>query len=160
MTATPHSPEDVSRRQILVTREFSAPRELAWEAMTSPQHVGKWWGPRGFTTETESMDLRPGGEWKHVMVAPDGTRFRNHSVYREVRKPERIVYAHTGYFPDGGTIEFESTWTFEALSPTRCRVTIWNVFPTVERFQSVAKFGVVEGAQQTLERLGEQLCPP
>src|SRR4029077_16534570 len=54
-------------REIVLTRVFDAPRELVWQAMTDPKHVVNWWGPRGFTTTIEVMDVRPGGVWKHVM---------------------------------------------------------------------------------------------
>ena len=54
-------------REIVITRVVNAPRELVWEAMTNPQHVVQWWGPTGFTTTIEKMDVRPSGVWKHVM---------------------------------------------------------------------------------------------
>ena len=81
-------------REIVVSRVFDAPRELVWEAWTNPKHVANWWGPTGFSTTIEKMDVRPGGEWKHVMHGPDGTDYPNHSVFIEVVKPERIVYSH------------------------------------------------------------------
>ena len=82
------SPAD---REILITRVVSAPRELVWEAMTKPEHVVRWWGPRGFTTQTEIMDVRPGGVWKHTMIGPDGARYPNKSIFKEVTRPERIA---------------------------------------------------------------------
>ena len=54
-------------REIVITRMFDAPRELVWQAMTDPKHVVHWWGPRGFTTTIQQMDVRPGGIWQHVM---------------------------------------------------------------------------------------------
>jgi len=61
--------------------------------MTEPQHVVNWWGPRGFTTTIQEMDVRPGGVWKHIMHGPDGANYPNHSVFREVVAPERLVFA-------------------------------------------------------------------
>ena len=54
-------PENTADREIVVTREFTATRELVWEAMTNPKHVVNWWGPRGFSTTIKEMDFRVGG---------------------------------------------------------------------------------------------------
>jgi uncharacterized protein YndB with AHSA1/START domain len=143
-------------RELVISRVFDAPRELVWRAWTEPQHIVKWWGPRGFTTTVEAMDVRPGGEWKHVMHGPDGKDYPNHTVFTEVRKPERIVFTNTG----GKTrqdVQFESTWTFEDLGG-QTRVTIRMVFATAQECLRVAReYGAVEGGQQTLARLAEFL---
>lgn len=70
-------------REIVITRTFDAPRELVWEAMMNPEHVVHWWGPNGFSTTIEKMDLRVGGVWKHVVHGPDGTEYpKQERVYR------------------------------------------------------------------------------
>jgi len=81
-------------REIVISRELNAPRELAWQAMTSPEHVVHWWGRRGFTTTIEKMDFRVGGEWKQVMHGPDGANYPNKHVFKEIVKPERMVFTH------------------------------------------------------------------
>ena len=85
-----------SDREIVLTRVFDAPREVVWKAWTDPQHIVKWWGPNGFTDTIETMAVRPGGTWKHVMHGPDGTDYANNSRYLEVVKPERLVYSLDG----------------------------------------------------------------
>ncbi|HEX4578251.1 MAG TPA: SRPBCC domain-containing protein, partial [Edaphobacter sp.] len=60
-------------REIVFMRVFDAPRRMVWEAWTDPEQVGLWWGPRGFSTTVQEMDVRPGGLWKLVMHGPDGT---------------------------------------------------------------------------------------
>jgi len=146
-------------REIFVTRDFAAPRELVWEALTNPRHVVNWWGPRGFTTTIETMDVRPGGVWQHTMRGPDGVNYPNHSVLQEVVKPERIVYAHGGRRENGPGVNFTATWTFESLTAETTRVTLRMVFPSAAERDFVAlEFGAVEGAQQTFERLGEHLA--
>lgn len=145
-------------REIVIIRDVEAPRELVWEAMTSPEHVVHWWGPRGFTTTIEEMDVRPGGVWKHVMHGPDGTDYPNKSVFKEVVKPERIVYAHGGGKKGAPGVNFVATWTFDALGDGKTRVTIHMVFPTAaDRDRIVKEYGAIEGGKQTLERLSEQL---
>ena len=145
------------RSEILVSRLFDAPRELAWQAMTDPRHIVHWWGPRGFTTTIQEMDVRPGGVWTLVMHGPDGTDSPNHSVFQEVVYPERLVFAHGGSRPGGPEADFIGTWTFEAVGD-QTRVTIHMVFPTAAQRDIVVKeYGALEGAKQTLERLSEHL---
>ena len=150
--------EETADREILITREFSASRELVWEAMTNPKHVVNWWGPRGFTTTIEKMDFRVGGVWQHVMRGPDGTKYPNKSVFKEIVKPERIVFQHGGKREGGPGVSFVSTWTFDSTETNKTKVTIRMVFPAAaERDFVVKEFGAIEGGKQTLERLGEYL---
>lgn len=146
-------------REIFVTRDFDAPREVVWKAMTSPEHVVYWWGPRGFTTTIETMDVRPGGIWKHVMHGPDGVNYPNQSTFKEVVEPERIVYSHGGKREGGPGVSFVATWTFEALAANKTRLSLRMVFDSPSARDFVAKeFGAIDGAKQTLERLGEYLA--
>src|SRR5882672_845748 len=80
--------------EVIVTRVYDAPRELVFDAFTDPKHISNWWGPWGFTTTTHSMDVRPDGEWRYTMHGPDGTDYPNLTVYREIKRPERLVYTH------------------------------------------------------------------
>jgi uncharacterized protein YndB with AHSA1/START domain len=159
MPATPSTSTDTSDREIVITREFAAPRELVWDAMTDPRHVVNWWGPRGFTTVIDTMDVRVGGTWKHTMIGPDGRRYPNKSIFREVTRPERIVYSHGGGSEDGPGANFVATWTFEALTNQRTRVTIHMVFATAQARDTVVReYGAIEGGRQTLERLSEHVA--
>jgi len=86
-TATVTLPTD---EQILITREFNAPRHLVFKAWTTPELVKRWWtGDRADTTSVE-IDLRVGGSWRYVMVA-DGFESAFHGEYREIVPNERIV---------------------------------------------------------------------
>ena len=75
-----------SEDEMVVSRLLNAPRELVFDVWTDPRHLGEWWGPVGFTTTTQHMDLRPGGEWIHVMHGPDGIDYPNHTVFIEVNR--------------------------------------------------------------------------
>ena len=87
-TATVTLPEDT---QILITREFDAPKHLVYEAWTTPELVKRWWsGERGSVTIAE-IDLRVGGMWRYVMVADGGLEVGFHGEYREIVPNERIV---------------------------------------------------------------------
>jgi uncharacterized protein YndB with AHSA1/START domain len=138
-------------REIATTRVFDAPRDLVFDAWTDPQHVAQWWGPNGFTTTTHSMDVRPGGEWIFIMHGPDGTDYKNHIVYREVVRPERLVYDHVS-----GPL-FHATVIFEAVGE-KTRIRMQMLFETAElRNQVAEKFGAVEGLNQTLNHLEEHV---
>jgi uncharacterized protein YndB with AHSA1/START domain len=143
-------------REIYIAREFDAPRELLWEAMTNPRHVVNWWGPVGFTTTIEEMDFRVGGTWKHTMRGPDGAEYPNQSLFKEIVKPEKIVYSHGGHRKGGPGVSFVSTWTFDELGKNKSRVSIRMIFPNTEKRDFVVKeFGAIEGGKQTLARLAE-----
>src|SRR5256885_1211008 len=80
-----------SGTEILITREFDAPRDLVFKAMTDPDLIPRWWGPPNQTRTVDKMDVRPGGRWRYVMGAPDGTKSAFRGEYREVVAPERVV---------------------------------------------------------------------
>src|SRR4030088_2418411 len=87
-TATVTLPTD---EQILITREFDAPKHLVYKAWTTPELVRRWWsGDRGEVTIAE-IDLRIGGTWRYVMVANGGFEVAFHGEYREIVPNERIV---------------------------------------------------------------------
>jgi uncharacterized protein YndB with AHSA1/START domain len=87
-TATVTLPTD---EQILITREFDAPRHLVYRAWTTPELVKRWWsGGHGEVTIAE-IDLRVGGMWRYVMIANEGFEVGFHGEYREIVPDERIV---------------------------------------------------------------------
>ncbi len=87
-TATVTLPTD---EQILITREFDAPRNLVFRAWTTPELVRRWWhANRGDVTVVE-IDLRVGGRWRYAMVTEDGFEVAFHGEYREIVPDERIV---------------------------------------------------------------------
>lgn len=144
-------------REIVISRLIDAPRALVFDAWTDAEHIGKWWGPHGFTTTTYGMDLRPGGEWTFVMHGPDGTDYKNKIVYLEVTKPQRLVYKHEGREADEA-VKFQSTVTFTEQG-NKTTVTLRMVFATAaERDFVIKKHGAIEGGKQTLERLGRHLA--
>jgi Activator of Hsp90 ATPase homolog 1-like protein len=77
--------EDAPDNEIIISRVLNAPRELVWQAMTDPEHVAQWWGPNGFTTIIEKMELRVGGVWKHVIIGPDDQTYHSFRV-RQCRR--------------------------------------------------------------------------
>ena len=64
------------------TSDFDAPRSIVFQAFTDLNHVDHWYGPRGLTTETVDMDVRPGGAWNYVMRHEQYGEFKNRVLYR------------------------------------------------------------------------------
>ena len=149
---------EVREREIIMTRVFDAPPELVWQAWTDPKIVTQWWGPAGFTTTTEVMDVRPGGTWIHTMQGPDGTKYPNKKVYKTVKKPSLLTYSHGGTADDGkDQLSFDVTVNFDAVGD-KTKVTMKMAMPSAEQLQHVIKtYGAVEGGKQTMARLAEQL---
>jgi uncharacterized protein YndB with AHSA1/START domain len=78
-------------RTLAITRTFAAPRELVFKVWTQPEHVVRWWGPKGFTTPSAAMEVRPGGAYRTVIRSPEGKEHVMRGVFREVVPPERLV---------------------------------------------------------------------
>jgi uncharacterized protein YndB with AHSA1/START domain len=77
--------------QILITREFDAPKHLVYEAYTKPEHIRRWWHAKCGEMTVAEVDLRVGGGWRYVMVTPDGLEVGFHGEFREIVSNERIV---------------------------------------------------------------------
>lgn len=151
-------PEHTADREIVISRVVDAPRERIWEAMVDPDQVVRWWGPNGFTNTIERMEVRPGGIWKHVMHGPDGTDYPNCSVFKEVNKPERLVYSHGGGKKDGPGVHFLGSWTFDSLG-LGTQLTLRMIFDSSsDRDVSVNEYGAIAGGQQCLDRLARFLA--
>jgi uncharacterized protein YndB with AHSA1/START domain len=87
-TATVTLPTD---EQILITREFDAPKHLVYKAYTTPELVKRWWHAKRGEMTTAEIDLRVGGRWRYAMLTEDGFEVAFHGEYREIVPNERIV---------------------------------------------------------------------
>jgi uncharacterized protein YndB with AHSA1/START domain len=148
--AAKNAEAELADRELVATRTFNAPPSLVFKLWIDPNHVGKWWGPRGFTTTTHEMDVRPGGHWKFTMHGPDGKAYPNDIEYIEIDPPNLLVYDH--FHPD-----FRSTVTFEEKAGKTC-VTVWMLFATAEERALVVKQNKADvGLRQHLESLEAHL---
>ncbi len=143
-----------SDREIVMSREFDAPRDLVFEAYTSCEHISRWWGPRKYEVVGCEIDFRPGGKWRIVHRAPDGEEHAFRGEYREIAPPERIVWTfeYEG-FPGSVSVE---TMTLEEHDG-KTTFTATSVFNTVEERDGMLQSGMEEGAGETMERLDEYL---
>jgi uncharacterized protein YndB with AHSA1/START domain len=149
---------DADRPIIVITRDFDAPRELVWKAITDPRQVAVWYGGPGFTNPICEMDLRPGGAWRHVMQAPNGIRFEINSVFEEIVEPERLVW-RTIKDPDRNPPPPTSlnTVTLEA----RGEQTRWKLvalFDSIADRDLAAKMGFGQMISMGTDRMAEHLA--
>jgi uncharacterized protein YndB with AHSA1/START domain len=102
----------------VISRVFDAPRDRVWKSWTEAERLKKWWGPKGFTVTHCKIDLRPGGIMHYCLRMPDGNEMWGKFVYREIVKPERLVFVNSFSDKDGGiTVHPMSVnWPREMLS--------------------------------------------
>ena len=144
-----------SDRQILITREFDAPKELVWRAWTTPELVRRWWhANRGEMTVCE-IDLRVGGSWRYAMVTPDGLEVGFHGDYREIEPFERLVSteAYEG-IPDPDANAAVDTLTLTDIGD-RTLMTVLVEHPTKEGRDMHIESGMEDGMQDAMDLLEE-----
>jgi uncharacterized protein YndB with AHSA1/START domain len=125
-------------RELVITRVIDAPRGLVFKTWTQPEHIARWWGPRGFTTIHCEMDVRVGGAYRFGMRSPQGTEHWKRGVYREIVEPDRVVFTFAWENADGTlghelltTVTFDEHSRRQSAAMTMGRVgrAPWNVSP-------------------------------
>jgi uncharacterized protein YndB with AHSA1/START domain len=148
-TATVTLPAD---DQILITREFDAPRHLVYQAWTTPELVKRWWtAKRGEATIAE-IDLRVGGTWRYVMVTDDGLEVAFHGEFREIVPNERIV--STEIFEGMADAEAVNTMTLTE-EDGRTILTILVQHASKEHRDAHIESGTEDGLQDAMDLLEE-----
>ena len=149
MTATVTLPTE---EQILITREFDAPRHLVYRAWTTPELVRRWWSGRRGEMQVAEIDLRVGGMWRYVMTAEGGFEVAFHGEYREI-VPNELLVATEVYEPMPHAEALDTT-TFEEVDG-RTRVTILVQHQAKEHRDAHIDSGMEAGLQDALDLLEE-----
>ena len=143
--------------QILITREFDAPRHLVYKAWTTPELVRRWWsGHRGEMTVAE-IDLRVGGRWRYVMVANGGFEVAFHGEYREIVPNQRIVNTQVYELPGAADAEGALNTVTFTEEDGRTTLTLLVQVPTRQLRDEILSSGMEVGMQEQMELL-EQLA--
>jgi uncharacterized protein YndB with AHSA1/START domain len=144
-----------TERQLVITRVFDAPRALVFKAWTQPEHLARWWGPRGYSLPSCQIDLRPGGAYRFQMRSPGGDIHWWHGVVREIVEPERIVWTCSVNNADGTAISAETLLTVTlAEYAGKTKLTLHQAI-----FESVAvRDAHSNGWNDALDRLAEHLA--
>lgn len=142
-------------RVLTITRTFAAPRALVWKAWTDPKHAMNWWGPRDHPATQVSMDVRPGGRWRHCLRSiKDGSELWHQGVFREVTESERLVFTFAWEEEGERGLETLVTVTF-AEDGGQTRMTFRH-----EPFQSAEeRDGHRGGWGSAFDRLDEWISP-
>ncbi|TDC49120.1 ATPase [Jiangella ureilytica] len=147
---------DEQAHTLTITRHYPAAADRVWAAWTEPDAIARWWGPHGWSTTVERMDVRPGGQWWYSMAADDGSRGPVHLVatYREVRPRERLSYldqqATADWVARGDSVPTDVTFTADDAGT---RVSITAGFPDADALRQGVESGMGEGYLEALERL-------
>jgi uncharacterized protein YndB with AHSA1/START domain len=142
---------EAKKPELVMTREFDAPRELVFRVWTVPEHLMKWFGPAGFTLPVCEMDFRPGGAFRYVMRAPDGREYASEGEYVEIEARSRLVWK--GFIHE---VKEHEVWTkvkFEEHE-RKTKMTVHQKFS----FESDATRGAPIGWSLTLDRLESYLA--
>ena len=141
----------------VMERVFNAPRELVWKAITQPEHIPNWWGPRDTPMTVEAMDFRVGGHWRWIARGDDGDAPFS-GEYLEIVPPERIV--HTEMFDvepfNQGDPAIVTTTLHEVDGGTKLRSS--SRFPSAEALQGALSTGMTHGAIESWDRLDEVIA--
>lgn len=143
-------------REIVLTRTFDAPRRLVFAAWTEPELLRQWYGARGWNLVECEVDLRVGGTWRFVSRGPDGAEMGQAGVYREVARPDRLVYTESF---DNQSYPGESLVTHvlvERAEQTTLTSTV--LYPSPEAREIVLRYPMRRGVAESFERLDDVLA--
>jgi uncharacterized protein YndB with AHSA1/START domain len=143
-----------TEREIVLTRVFDAPRNMVFDALTKPELLKRWYGPRGWTLVVCEVDLKVGGSWRFVLRGPDGTDMGMRGVYREIAPPDRLV--STEAYDDYPGESLATVVLVESGGKTTFTNTL--LYPSRETRDAVINSGMEHGAAETFDKLAEHLA--
>lgn len=153
--------KDLTKRELTLERVLHAPRDLVWEGWTRPEHISRWWGPRGWTTTFYEMDVRPGGVCHYCMRSDSGSapEVWGRAVYRVVDEPALLVYTEGHSDSSGADLDDEPRTTSIAFvdQGENTGLILRTQFPSLAKLERMLHMGMVEGLTMSLDRLAEQL---
>lgn len=157
MIPEPTTMERRSDTELEITRAFRAPAEVVFDAYTRAEHVRRWWAPRSRGVEMVEceVDLRTGGHYRYGLVHPRSGRIAFYGTFREVARPDRVVFTQVFEPVPGQPVPGEAvvTVTFEARDGetlVRCR----ELYPSKAVLDGVLRSGMESGMRESLEQLG------
>ncbi len=143
-----------SDREIAITRILDAPPSLVFDVWTRPEHIPHWWGCSGSTLTVCEIDLRVGGAWRFVLRMADGTDHPFRGIYREIVRPDRLVYTECYDAPSIGSPEWLTTVTFEERNG-RTFVKSTLLHASKQQRDGHLQAGMEPGMAHTMQRLSD-----
>jgi uncharacterized protein YndB with AHSA1/START domain len=142
--------------QIVITREFNAPRELVYRAHTDPALLVQWLGPRDLTMTVDRIDVRDGGTWRYIHRDADGNESAFHGVFHGTPSPEHGIVQTFEFEGAPGHVSLETLTFEEREGKTLLRTN--GVFQSVEDRDAMIASGMERGVNEGMERLDELLA--
>lgn len=138
-------------RELVLSREFKAPRKLVFETWAKPEHIARWFGPHPYFIKVLSMDFRTGGRYRFMMCDPDGKDLHSFGgEYREIVAPERIVMTDSFEAPGSPVM----VWTvIFAEAGGKTKLTVHVMFESVSVRDEYMRMGMKEGLTQCLDQI-------
>ncbi len=144
------------KQEIIVTREFDAPRDLVFKVCLDKKLREEWWGPRELKTKVDKLEAKRGGEWRIVHTDPQGNEYGFHGVFHDVVPPERYVETFE-WEGMPGHVSF-NTATLEDIGGGKTKLTLRIVFQTVEDRDGMVASGMQRGMDEGYDRMDEILA--
>ena len=141
--------------QILITREFAAPKHLVYRAITTPELVKRWWNAKRGEVTVAEIDLRVGGRWRYVMVTPDGFEVGFHGEYREIVPNERVVSTEVYEGAPGGDENGTVNTVTLRENEGGTTMTVLIDCPNKETRDAIIESGMEAGMQDAYDLLEE-----
>lgn len=143
LSTTPNS-------EIVTTRVLNFPQELVFKAWSDPEHLKKWWGPKGFTNTFHEFDFREGGKWTFTMHGPEQGNYENDVEFIKIEQPNLIAWKrHSKPL-------FQILTTFEVVSENETKVVFKMLFETEEECQKLKPY-VVDKNEENFDKLEIEL---
>jgi uncharacterized protein YndB with AHSA1/START domain len=139
--------------EIVMTREFDAPRQLVYDAFSKPELLKRWFGPQGWSLIVCEVDHRVGGGFRFVLEGPNGQKMGMRGVYRELAPPDRSVHVET--YDDYPGESIVTAVLTEEMGRTTLTATI--TYPSREIRDMVAGSGMEHGAAESYDKLSDML---
>ena len=141
---------EINSRTLSLKRTFNVPLKLVWEAWTQPEHIVRWWAPKGMKITVIEHNFRVGGKWKYVMPMPDGSEFTSEGVYSVIVEFEKI-FSSANFKPMTEGVEIQAF--FEANGEDKTNFIFNVVHPTEEYCKQQEKMGFYNGWGSAFDRL-------
>jgi uncharacterized protein YndB with AHSA1/START domain len=145
-----------AKQDVIITREFDAPRELVFRAHADPKLYVQWLGPRGYEMVLDIFEPYSGGRYRYIHKDQNGNEFGFHGVFHEISEDLLIQTFEFEGLPEKGHVTLD-TMRLEALPGDRTRITIQSLFQSVSDRDGMVQSGMERGMQEGYERLDELL---
>lgn len=152
---------DKENRTITIKREFDADLAMVWEAWTNPEILDKWYAPKPFRAETQTMDFREGGFWHYAMINPQDEKVGYSRYDYQKIEPQKNIVELRGFSDANGTVNpnFARTTCTNDFSEadSKTLVKIHAQYGSAETLEFIVKNGFIEGMSACFGNLDELL---